>query len=79
MPCYDRVVIPIRQGVSMSPDPGTVNDARETLKELRPNATAEERALQAADAGTDYAGVAGSVGPTGAAGATGAAGPTGPA
>lgn len=37
-------------------------------------ATAEERAIAAADAGTDYAGIAGPVGPTGAAGVTG---PTG--
>jgi hypothetical protein len=59
------------------PDPTKVNAARDAIKAQRPMATAEERAVVAADAGTDYAGVAGPLGPTGAAGVTGAGGGTG--
>ncbi len=62
----------------MSPDPATVNAARDSIKAQRPLSTAEERALEAADGGTTYTGIAGPLGPTGAAGATGGTGGTGP-
>lgn len=60
------------------PDPATVNAARESIKAQRPHTVTEERAIDAADDGTNYAGIAGPLGPTGAAGATGGTGPTGP-
>jgi hypothetical protein len=69
------VVVPEEDTV---PEPALVNHARDTLKDQRPNAVAEERILEDADAGTDYTGVAGPLGPTGGSGVTGAGGVTGP-
>lgn len=60
------------------PDPATVNAARDAIKAQRPHTVTEERAIESADAGTDYAGIAGPQGAAGATGATGATGPTGP-
>lgn len=60
------------------PNAALVNHAIDTLTDQRPNAVAEERILDNADAGTSYTGVAGPAGATGAAGPTGAAGATGP-
>lgn len=62
----------------MSPDAAKVTAARDAIKAQRPGATAEERSVATADAGTSYAGVAGPKGATGAAGPTGAGGVTGP-
>jgi hypothetical protein len=59
-------------------NPTKVAAARDAIKAQRPQATAEERSVAAADAGTDYAGIAGPLGPTGAQGVTGAGGVTGP-
>lgn len=63
-------------------NPSLVNHAIDTLTDQRLDATAEERILDNADAGTSYTGTAGPKGPTGASGVTGptgAAGATGPA
>lgn len=59
-------------------NPSLVNHAIDTLTDQRPDATAEERILDNADAGTSYTGIAGPVGPTGGTGVTGARGATGP-
>lgn len=61
----------------MSPDAAKVAAARTAIKAQRPGATAEERSVAIADAGTSYAGIAGPLGATGVAGPTGAIGPTG--
>lgn len=60
-------------------NPTKVKAARDAIRGQRPQATAEERSIAAADAGTSYAGVAGPLGATGAAGPTGPGGATGPA